>query len=64
MAFGMENPATLDQCVKVLGAFNYDGIELGGFFDHATLERFPTKQSRQELAKFVADNGMQVAGVA
>lgn len=64
MAFGFSHPATLDQTIKVLGAFDYDGIELGGFFDHATLERFPTEASRKELARVIADHGMEVAGVA
>ncbi|MEI6404067.1 MAG: TIM barrel protein, partial [Actinomycetota bacterium] len=64
MSFGFKNMATLDQTIRVLGAFNYDGIELGGFFDHATLERFPTAQSRKELGKWIADNGMVVAGIA
>ena len=39
MAFGFEPPAALEQVAQVLGAFGYDGIELGGFFDHATVER-------------------------
>lgn len=64
MAFGFAHPATFDQTIKVLGAFDYDGIELGGFFDHATLERYPTTQSRKDLAAYVADHGMKVAGVA
>lgn len=64
MAFGFKHPATFDQTIKVLGAFNYDGLELGGFFDHATIENYPTRESRKELAKKVADYGMEVAGVA
>ena len=43
LAFGFAQPATLDQVVKVLSAFGYDGIELAGFFDHATVERYPTR---------------------
>ena len=31
----------------VLGAWGYDGVELGGFFDHATVERYPDKASRR-----------------
>ena len=50
MAFGFEPKlATMEQVAKVLSAFEYDGIELGGFFDHCTVERFPDKASRSKL---------------
>jgi len=64
MAFGLERMATLDQVIQVLGAFGYDGIELGGFFDHATLERFPDKDSRRKLVEQIEAAGMVPAGIA
>jgi sugar phosphate isomerase/epimerase len=64
MCFGLKYPARFDQTYKVLGAFDYDGIELGGFFNHATLENYPTTASRKELARTLADHGLEVAGVA
>ena len=51
MAFGFEpKMATMEQVAKVLSAFEYDGVELGGFFDHCTVERFPDKASRSQAA--------------
>ena len=65
MAFGFEPPATMEQVAKVLSAFGYDGIELGGFFDHATVERFPDKASRQKLKSWLNDDlGLEIAGIA
>ena len=65
MAFGFDPPASLEQVANVLSAFGYDGIELGGFFDHATVERFPDKASRQELKKWLTDDlGLEIAGIA
>lgn len=64
VAFGMEHIPTLDQALKVLSAFDYDGVELGGFFDHATVERFPDAASRKQLAEQVASLGLEVAGYA
>jgi len=49
MAFGFEKMATFEQVAKVLSAFGYDVIEVGGFFDHVTVERFPDKASRAKL---------------
>lgn len=64
MAFGLEPQGTLDQVIAVLSAFGYDGIELGGFFDHATIERYPDKASRAELSKQLEDAGLEPAGLA
>src|SRR5207247_7551980 len=64
MAFGFEKPATLEQVAKVLSAFGYDGIELGGFFDHATVERFPDMQSRKKLRGWLDSLGLEIAGIA
>src|SRR5205823_2793709 len=65
MAFGFDPPATLEQVAQVLSAFGYDGIEVGGFFDHATVERFPDKQSREKLRSWLTDDlGLEIAGIA
>jgi sugar phosphate isomerase/epimerase len=64
LAFGLEPPATLEQVVAVLGAFGYDGIELGGFFDHATIERYPDLASRQRLRAEIAAHGLELVGYA
>ncbi len=65
MAFGFEPQATMEAVCKVLSAFNYDGVELGGFFDHCTVERFPDKESRQKLRKWINDDlGLEIAGIA
>jgi len=65
MAFGFENMATMEQVARVLSAFGYDGIELGGFFDHCTVERFPDKASRKKLKKWLNDDlGLEIAGIA
>jgi sugar phosphate isomerase/epimerase len=56
--------ATLEQVAQVLSAFGYDGIELGGFFDHATVERFPDKASRGKLKDRLDGLGLEVAGIA
>ena len=47
LAFGFDPMPTLEQVVKVLSAFGYDGIELAGFFDHATVEKYPDATSRE-----------------
>lgn len=64
LGFGFETPATLEQVVKVLSAFGYDGIELAGFFDHATVERYPDKASRQKLADWIKSYDLEIVGYA
>ena len=65
MAFGFDPMASMEQVCKVLSAFEYDGVELGGFFDHCTVERFPDKASRQKLKKWINDDlGLEIAGIA
>jgi sugar phosphate isomerase/epimerase len=60
--FGFDNPATVEQIVKGLAAFGYDGIEFGGFQNHVTLENYPDRKSRKELVKLVEGHGLEVAG--
>jgi sugar phosphate isomerase/epimerase len=64
MAFGFDPPAALDQVLPVLAAWGYDGVELGGFFDHATVERYPDKASRKKLKAHLDGLGLEVAGIA
>lgn len=65
LGFGFEQPATLEQVARVLSAFEYDGIELGGFFDHATVERYPDRESRTKLKKWLNDDlGLELVGYA
>ncbi len=63
MVFGLRHPATLAQTIAVLGAFGYDGIELGGAADHATLERYLDQASRRRLAEELDAAGMQAVTV-
>ncbi len=64
LGFGLEPPATLEQVVKVLSAFGYDGIELAGFFDHATVERYPDKESRRKLVDWIGEHDLEIVGYA
>lgn len=65
LAFGFDPVPTLDQVVKVLSAFEYDGIELAGFFDHATIERYPDQASRKKLAQWITDeHNLELVGYA
>ena len=65
LAFGFDPIPSLDQVVKVLSAFGYDGIELAGFFDHATIERYPDAASRQKLAQWITDeHNLELVGYA
>ena len=45
MAFGFDPPAALEQVLPVLGAWGYDGVELGGFFDHAPSSATRTRRA-------------------
>lgn len=64
MAFGFEPIATLEQTMPVIAAFGYDGIELAGFFDHATIERFPDEASRRGLLGRLDALGLQPVTIA
>jgi len=61
-AFGFQRPASLEQIVKVLSAFGYDGIGIGaGYSGHAPVERYPDARSRKELSRFIQGHGLEVA---
>jgi len=64
LGFGFAQPATLEQVVKVLSAFGYDGVELAGFFDHATVERYPDKGSRTKLVDWIHSHDLELVGYA
>jgi sugar phosphate isomerase/epimerase len=64
LAFGFEKPATLEQVATVLSAFGYDGIELAGFFDHATVEKYPDAASRKKLRDWLASLNLELVGYA
>lgn len=63
--FGFDRPASLEQVVKVLSTFGFDGISIGaGFADHAPVERFPDKSSRAGLVELVHSHDLEIAGYA
>lgn len=64
LAFGMDPVPTLEQVVDVLSAFGYDGIELAGFFDHATVEKYPDAASRKKLVDWLSSKNLEIAGYA
>ena len=64
LAFGMDPIPSLEQVVDVLSAFGYDGIELAGFFDHATLDRYPDAASRKKLVEWISSKNLEIAGYA
>lgn len=64
--FGYDRPAELETVVKVLGAFGFDGISVGAAFanNHAPVEKFPDKKSRDGLVEMINSHGLEVAGYA
>lgn len=64
LAFGMDPVPSLEQVVDVLSAFGYDGIELAGFFDHATIEKYPDAASRKKLVDWISGKNLEIAGYA
>ena len=64
LAFGMDPAPSLEQVVDVLSAFGYDGIELAGFFDHASIEKYPDSASRKKLVDWISSKNLEIAGYA
>ena len=64
LAFGMDPVPSLEQVVDVLAAFGFDGIELAGFFDHATIEKYPDAASRKKLVEWLSSKNLEIAGYA
>lgn len=59
-----DNPIPFEKTVKRLSAAGYDGIELGGFPPHVTLEKYPARESRAELARLLRDHNLGISGYA
>ena len=65
LGFGFDPIPTLEQVIKVLSAFGYEGVELAGFFDHATVEKYPDQSSRKTLADWITgEHGLELVGYA
>jgi sugar phosphate isomerase/epimerase len=64
--FGFERPASLETVIKVLSAFGFDGISVGAGFanNHAPVEKFPDKKSRDGLVGLINSYDLEVAGYA
>lgn len=54
-----KNPVGLDDVLKKAAEIGYDGISLDG--NHGDPESHPTLESRKELAKKIADHGLEVS---
>ena len=59
-----ENPVPLASVAERLARAGYDGIELGGFPPHVTLEAYASKSERQSLRALLHDLGLGVSGYA
>ncbi len=59
-----DNPIPFEKTVRRLSEAGYDGIEICGFPPHITFDRYPTKESRQALVRFLRDNRLGVSGYA
>jgi sugar phosphate isomerase/epimerase len=59
-----DNPVPFDQTALRLSQSGYDGIEIGGFEPHITLERYPDAKSRSDLKHFLDDLNLGVSGYA
>ena len=58
------HPIPLLEIAKALASAGYDGIELGGYPPHVTLETYASMGSRRELKKTLDDLGLAVSGYA
>jgi sugar phosphate isomerase/epimerase len=58
------HPIPLLEVAKALSSAGYDGIELGGYPPHVTLETYATKESRQDLKRTLDGLGLAVSGYA
>ncbi len=57
-------PVPFDQVVRRLAEVGYDGVEVCGFPPHVTLEKYPDRASRRELARRLEDLGLGISGYA
>ncbi|WP_263656710.1 sugar phosphate isomerase/epimerase family protein [Nonomuraea aurantiaca] len=58
-SFGLERPADLEQTLKVAAAFGFDGVELAGFADHVTSDRYEQPAARRALSAMLDDLGLE-----
>ena len=56
------NPVSFESVVERLSGAGYDGIDVSGFPPHVTLEKYPSRQSRRELVRFLEDRRLGVSG--
>jgi sugar phosphate isomerase/epimerase len=56
------DPVPFDVAVRRVAEAGYDGIDISGFPPHVTLESYPTKQSRADLSRLLADERLGVSG--
>lgn len=57
-------PISFEDTAMRLAEVGYDGIEIGGFEPHITLERYPDSHSRKELRRFLDDLELGVSSYA
>lgn len=60
----LERPILLPEACEKLAALKFDGISMGGFVPHAAPKDWDTDEKRAELAKLLADSGLEVADYA
>ncbi|MDE3196999.1 MAG: sugar phosphate isomerase/epimerase [Acidobacteriota bacterium] len=58
------NPIPFDAVLTRLAEAGYDGVDVSGFPPHASLDAYPTGQSRRELARTIRDRGLGISGYA
>ena len=56
------DPVSFEATVKRLSVAGYHGIDICGFPPHVTLNKYPSRQSRAELVRFLEDHGLGVSG--
>jgi sugar phosphate isomerase/epimerase len=59
-----DHPVSFEDTAKRLSKAGYDGIEICGFPPHITLDKYPTRESRTEVVKFLDGLRLGVSGYA
>ncbi|MCC6857026.1 MAG: sugar phosphate isomerase/epimerase, partial [Bryobacterales bacterium] len=57
-----DHPVPFEQTVGRLAKAGYEGVEICGFPPHVTLERYPTRESRQSVVSLLRDHNLGVSG--
>lgn len=57
-----DHPVSFEDTVKRLSQAGYDGIEIGGFPPHVTLEKYSSIDQRRDLVRFLDSQGLGVSG--